>query len=158
MKRSKVYQIGDEEFVELIDSSTSYSEVLRKIGLGTVGGASIKPLKARIEELNLDVSHFSKGSNGGGKVRYDNIEDVLIENSPYKNGSSLKARLIREKILSYLCEECGIKEWNQKPISLQLDHKNGVNNDNRVENLRLLCPNCHSQTNNYAGKNKFKEA
>ena len=153
---SKIYEVEDEVFVYYIDTSASYSEVLRKIGLSTSGGASIKPLKARIEELNLDTSHFSKGVGTGISVKYNDLADVLIANSPYKNMSSLKRRLINEGYLIYKCEECGISEWNCKPISLQLDHINGINNDNSLGNLRLLCPNCHSQTHTYAGKNKFK--
>ena len=68
----------------------------------------------------------------------------------------LKERLVKEKYLEYKCAECGITEWNGKPLSLHLDHINGINNDHRIENLRFLCPNCHSQTNTYAGKNKKK--
>jgi len=65
----------------------------------------------------------------------------------------LKRRLIAEKLLEYKCDQCGLDQfWNNKQISLQLDHINGINNDNRIENLRFLCPNCHSQTTNYAGK------
>ena len=65
-------------------------------------------------------------------------------------------RLISEGRLEYKCEKCGISEWLGEPLSLHLDHKNGVNNDHRIENLRFLCPNCHSQTDTYAGKNKSK--
>jgi 5-methylcytosine-specific restriction endonuclease McrA len=61
---------------------------------------------------------------------------------------------VKENRLEYKCANCGIKEWNNLPLSLQLDHINGVNNDHRLENLRFLCPNCHSQTDTYSGKNK----
>lgn len=62
-----------------------------------------------------------------------------------------------ENLIPYKCMECGLEnEWNNKKISLQLEHKNGINNDNRLENLGFLCPNCHSQTDSYAGKNKKK--
>ena len=66
----------------------------------------------------------------------------------------LKERLVKEGILEYKCAECGISKWNNKPLSLHLDHINGINNDHRIENLRFLCPNCHSQTDTYAGKNR----
>ena len=79
-------------------------------------------------------------------------EQVFCENGTC-NRKYIKKRLLKQKILEYKCEDCGIKDtYNGKPISLQLDHKNGINNDNRVCNLRLLCPNCHSQTPTYAGK------
>ena len=66
----------------------------------------------------------------------------------------MKARLIKEGYIEYKCAICGIKDWLGQPLSLQLDHINGINDDHRLENLRLLCPNCHSQTDTYAGKNK----
>jgi 5-methylcytosine-specific restriction endonuclease McrA len=76
----------------------------------------------------------------------------------YKNTSSLKIRLYNEGLKTKQCEECGIVEWNGSEISFELDHINGVNNDNRIENLRILCPNCHSQTKTFRGKNikKYK--
>ena len=68
--------------------------------------------------------------------------------------TSLKKRILRAGLLKNECYICGLKEWLNKPIVLQLDHINGNNKDNRIENLRLLCPNCHSQTSTWCGKNK----
>jgi Zn finger protein HypA/HybF involved in hydrogenase expression len=88
--------------------------------------------------------------------RSDRIPDlvVFVENSTYAR-HNLKRRIIKQKLIPYECEDCGTgDEWNGKPISLQLEHKNGVHNDNRLENLCFLCPNCHSQSDTYAGKNK----
>lgn len=80
------------------------------------------------------------------------LEKILILGSSY-NRFSLKSRLIQELLLEEKCYECGmLPEWNGKPLCLQLDHINGVANDNRIENLRFLCPNCHSQTLTFAGK------
>ena len=79
-------------------------------------------------------------------------EEVFIVNSTYAR-HNIKKRLIKQKIIEYVCRDCGIDgNWNGKKLSLQLDHINGVNNDNRIENLRFLCPNCHSQTENFSGK------
>lgn len=68
----------------------------------------------------------------------------------------LKEKVIKNKLLKYKCAECGISTWKNKPLVLQLDHINGNNRDNRIENLRLLCPNCHAQTETYCGKNRVK--
>ena len=155
---SKIYDFSDEEFSKIIQESISYSECLRKLGLGTSGGSSRDVLKKRIEELNLSTEHFNRKEalKKAGLKRTDKIplDEILVENSTYANSSRLKLRLIQEGRLEYKCEICGISEWLGKPLSLQLDHKNGKNNDHRLENLRFLCPNCHSQTETYAGRNK----
>ena len=79
-------------------------------------------------------------------------EDVFVENSTYAR-HRLKGRIIQQSLKQYICDDCGLDgNWNGKKLSLQLDHINGVNNDNRLENLRFLCPNCHSQTDNFSGK------
>jgi hypothetical protein len=70
-----------------------------------------------------------------------------------RNRTHLKGRLIRAGILENRCEECGLSEWRGRRLSVHIDHINGVKNDNRLENLRMLCPNCHSQTETYSGKN-----
>lgn len=93
------------------------------------------------------------------KILNNKIELCHILNGDYPNyqTNKLKIRLLLENILEYKCDVCKISEWNNVKITLQLDHKNGINNDHRLENLRLLCPNCHSQTETYAGKNKKKK-
>lgn len=151
-KISKVYQVSDEEFIKIVNNSHSYSDCLRSLGLGTKGGSSTDTLKRRIKELNLSTAHFSRITSGAYQ-RYS-IDEILVENSTYANISSLKKRLINEKILEYKCAICGnTGEWLGKSLNLQLDHINGNNTDHRIENLRFLCPNCHSQTETYAGKN-----
>lgn len=149
--KSKVYQVSDEEFKNIIKNSSSYSECLRTLGLGTRGGSSSDVLKRRIKELNCSTQHF-KGRTTSA-TRYT-LEDILVENSKYTAISALKEKLIKANLLEYKCSKCGISEWQNQPISLQLDHINGINDDHRLENLRFLCPNCHSQTETYAGKNK----
>lgn len=73
-----------------------------------------------------------------------------------KSRATVKRRLIAAGILENRCEWCGISEWRGKPLSIQIDHANGIRNDNRRENLRMLCPNCHSQTETFGAKNRKK--
>ena len=103
---------------------------------------------------NQGAKGTSKAYNNalGPKI---NTQDILDGKHPQYSTRNLKERLIKEGILTKICSECGITdEWNNKPITLQLDHINGVRDDHRLENLRLLCPNCHSQTDTYCGRNK----
>lgn len=82
------------------------------------------------------------------------LSELLVKDRKTSR-THLKTRLIINGLLKYKCRDCGLeKTWNNKPLSLHLEHINGVYNDNRLENLCLLCPNCHSQTPTFAGKNK----
>lgn len=141
--RSKVYSVSDEEFKEIVSNSNSYSDCLRALGLGTRGGSSTDVLKKRINELNCSTNHFHASNKRSANAKYS-LDEILVENSTYANISSLKSRLIREERLEYKCAICGINSWLNQPLALQLDHINGINNDHRIENLRFLCPNCHS--------------
>lgn len=80
------------------------------------------------------------------------IEEILIENSSYQT-NKLRLRLLKEGLKKPICETCNNTEWNGKPIPLEVSHKNGNNSDNRLENLELICPNCHALTDSYRGKN-----
>lgn len=153
-KISKVYMVSDEEFKQIVKNSISYSDCLRALGLTTKGGSSTDVLKRRIKELECDISHFTRSGNKSPYKKYT-LEEIMIENSNYANISVLKKRIINEGVLPYICDFCGnIGEWLGQKMTLQLDHINGINNDHRKENLRFLCPNCHSITDTYAGKNK----
>ena len=153
--KSKVYQVSDEEFKTIIANNYSYSDCLRALGLCTRGGSSTDILKRRIQELNCSTEHFN-GTQTGINKRTRPLEEILVINSDYNSTTNLKKRLLDANLLQYSCAICGISEWQNNPLSLQLDHINGNHSDNRLENLRLLCPNCHSQTNTYAGKSAIR--
>ena len=148
-----------EAFAEAWLSSSSIAQVAKKLGCNTTGGGYVT-LKMAARELGLDDSHMTgQGWNIGwqsnpSKERVIALSDILVEDSTYTTIWRLKRRLLSEGILEYRCYLCGLTEWNGKPITLQLDHINGVHLDHRIENLRLLCPNCHSQTETFAGRNK----
>lgn len=150
---SKIYQVSDEKFIQIVKEADSYSDCLRALGLHTSGGSSTDILKKRIRELNCSIEHFHSKEKVSSNKKYS-LDEILVKNSSYANISRLKIRLVNEKRLEYKCANCGLTEWLGQPISLQLDHINGINNDHRIENLRFLCPNCHSQTETFAGKNK----
>ncbi len=83
------------------------------------------------------------------------LEKVLRE---AKCRNTVKRRLLQAGILKNVCEECGLRDWNGRPLVMQLDHRNGIRNDNRLENLRMLCANCHSQTETYGARNKKRQS
>ncbi len=144
-----------EEFAPVINASRSYSDVARRMGLPT-GHGNRKTVIKYIVKYSLDISHFDAGYESDRKLKKvkRNLNDILVENSNYSNTQSLKKQLFRFGLKTKICEECGQDEiWRGKQISLHLDHINGNNNDNRLENLRILCPNCHAATDTYCNKN-----
>lgn len=92
---------------------------------------------------------------GGSNTKF-RLEDILDGKHPQYQTNKLKKRLINEGVFENVCLQCGISVWNGQELILHLDHINGMPNDHRLENLRLLCPNCHSQTHTWCGKNKVK--
>ena len=153
---SKVYQIDEKTFQKIVKNSTSYTSICKKIGLSPYGSNGRNQIKKRCAQLNISTDHITgkvERINKGEHQKYS-LDEILIENSTYTNRARLKIRLINENRLEYKCAICGnTGMWNNKELVLQLDHINGINNDNRIENLRFLCPNCHSQTNTFSGKN-----
>ena len=147
--------------------SYSLREVLIKAGRAPQGGGSYSLLKKKIQEFNIDISHFtSKGwmkapnrderfPNAGSKEKYS-LDEVFKKNSPVTQ-KILRGYVERHKLLEYKCEKCGCDgNWLDGKISLELHHKDGNNTNNEIKNLEYLCPNCHALTDNYCGKNKKK--
>lgn len=149
---NKIDLLNDEEFTELINKSSCISDVLRELGYSTNGNSwGNKIVSERMDKLNL--SFKNKNSNYKGYISKLSLEEVMTKDSSY-NRTKLKERLFKEGLKEKKCEICGISEWQGKPISLQLHHINGINNDNRLSNLQILCPNCHSQTENFGSRGK----
>lgn len=147
----------------LVRESSSYAEILQKLGLKPYAGGNIQNLKRNIAILGLDTAHFSgQGWNAGKTHKKDarihksySDEEIFSFPSPIKGSiaGTLKPRLIQLGF-PYQCNNCGLKDsWLGKPITIELHHRNGNRLDNRVENLEFLCPNCHSQTDTHRGKN-----
>lgn len=153
---NKIYKLSDEQFVELLKKSSTISEVLFKLGYTVKGNSwGYSQVKRRMDDLNLDYSIF-KGKSAVIKItKLNNVrkEDILKENCKHQR-TVLRRYVIKNNLIPYKCAICGCTEWQGKTLSLELDHINGINNDNRLENLRFLCPNCHSQTSTYGSRNQ----
>lgn len=143
---------SDDELKVAIANSTSLRQVIQKLGLIPVGG-NYATVGKRIKFLELPTNFAGIGWRKGTHtpiVPARPLKEVLVRNSPPYTSHHLKRRLIKEGLLLEQCE-CGLGPlWMDKPLSLHLDHKNGDHHDNRLSNLRLLCPNCHSQTETYS--------
>lgn len=151
---SLITDLSPEELSELVKQSFTFAEVLRALGYKQKGGRPWVNLKNRLKELNIDTSHFKGRGHGTSSTARYTLEEIMVENSWYTNTTTLKNRIVKEGLLEYKCSICGLTEWQGIPIVLQLDHINGMNMDHRIHNIRFLCPNCHSQTDNFCSKNR----
>lgn len=143
-----------EQLQSAVEKSFSYAQVLISLKIKPAGG-NYHTLKKAIKFFNLDASHFTGRGWSKNKTFSPkrNINEYLNNSFPIKS-YKLKHRLFREGILEHKCSICGIEEWLGKKISLELDHINGNHLDNTLSNLRILCPNCHSQTDTFRSKKR----
>jgi 5-methylcytosine-specific restriction endonuclease McrA len=144
----------DAEVAKAVASSRSLAQVLS--GLGVRPGGNQGRLSSRVEQLRLDTSHFVGQAWRRGAstptVPPRPLEELLVV-GPLPRTNALKKRLIAEGLRQHKCEICLRDTWSGHPIPLELDHINGRRDDNRLVNLRILCPNCHAQTPTYRGRN-----
>jgi len=148
-------EASDDEIHNAVARSHSYAQALVALSLAP-GGRIQSQFKKRVQSLGLDTSHFwGRGwrrGNSAPVVAPTPLDDFLVEGR-FCNSGHLRRRLLASRRKEARCEICGGTRWNDKPIPLELDHINGRREDNRLTNLRLLCPNCHAQTPTYRGRN-----
>jgi hypothetical protein len=145
-----------DRFSQAVADNISIGGVLKQLGCG-VSGTNYLRVHNMVRDLQLDTSHWLGAAYLRGKHHSWTpaipLSEILVERSTYTDRMRLKRRLVAAGLVPYACADCGISEWRGHILILQLDHVNGVGDDNRIENLRLLCPNCHSQTSTYCGRN-----
>ena len=148
-----------ENLQEAVNKSKSMADVIRHFGLKPSGGSN-GWLKTLTKRYDIDTSHFVGKAHNKGKVsnKRKNAKEILVKTGKMQHGWKLRRALL-EIGRKYECDECLLwpDEWNNKPLNLVVDHINGDNTDHRPINLRFLCPNCHSQTDTYAGKNNKRK-
>lgn len=163
-KTSIIWTINKNKLQDILDNSFTYREVLIKLGIDKRSqGTYNRRLHKRIEEEKINLDQFNINCKNfrldlSKKLIQFNAysdQEVFCKNSKVSSGS-VKQRILSRNLIAYQCLGCGCgREWNGKTISLHLDHINGDSKDHRLENLRFLCPNCHSQTETY-GTKRFK--
>ena len=150
----KYETLKKEDLQKIINECSSISEVLKKIGLKP-SGSNHTSLSKYLEENNFDTKTLVGRSiyRGQKHLNSKTLFEWLTENGT-EDSNKIKLKLFNSGIKQEKCEVCGITEWMGKKLTFELHHINGDNRDNRIENLQLLCPNCHAQTDNYRGRKK----
>lgn len=151
------HEYAIDKLIENADKCVNMLDLCHKMGIDSVGGEDYKEIRQLSQELGIELKFTYKRNTMCNYHPRIETKDILVKDSTYKNATKLKNRLIEEGIKEYRCERCKNTEWEGMPIPLQIHHINGVHNDNRLENIQLLCPNCHSLTDTYAGKNANKK-
>jgi len=138
----------DKQLTTAVKENSSLSAVLRAIGLRP-GGGNFKLVRGHIDRLGLDMTHFHLDISGLMR-KSRSFHEIFCVHSPVV-GTKLRSHVLKHGVLPYVCTECeNTGTHNGRKLILQLDHINGVHDDARVDNLRFLCPNCHTQTPTYA--------
>ena len=151
--RAKIDNFSKEELEKWVEKSNNFIELAKNLGYISLTGNVSKVIKRRLDEYKINYTHFSLIPSN---LEKRNFENSFCENS---NASSSYIREHYKKDFTtektYYCFICGQKPfWNNKPLTLTLDHINGIHNDNRLENLRWVCPNCDRQLDTFGSKNK----
>ena len=149
---------GEKEAREAVAESHSYSEVLRRLGMRPAGGNHALLKKYLDDVWRIPTEHFDSGASVRRRPRTARpLSEVLVKGSTYSR-ANLKDRLFREGLKDRNCEMCGQGEcWKGRWMSLILDHVNGVPDDNRIENLRIVCPNCAATLDTHCGRKNRRD-
>ena len=143
---AKWRQLSEEAFAQLVKESKSFYELAEKIGYSRSGGGTQEALKRVVKERNLDVSHFTGQGWNKGNYDYSTFSNCSLK----KNGKTTLSAIIN--LRGRKCEQCGSTEWLGQPINLEIHHIDGNHSNNELDNIQLLCPNCHSYTDNFCGR------
>lgn len=159
-RTSKLWTIPKETYIELLNKYDTFSNILRATNTIPHGG-NVHTLKKVLTYYELDYSKISSGLNNRKGTTHAHVvlaDDELFTENNVHSRSAVKKRILKNNLIPYKCEQCGQGPlWNGKKLVLVLDHINGIYNDNRLENLRFLCPNCNAQQETFCGKHlKFK--
>ena len=145
---SLLSECSQEQFVGIVKESFSIAECEKKLGYNSYSGSVAVMIRKKIKDLGLDTSHFAKQPG-----QYRSPENIFIEHSTASQ-STLRKYYVAGNYTPYICSICGQEPmWNGKELTLILDHKNGINNDDRLENLHWVCPNCNQQLDTTGSKN-----
>jgi hypothetical protein len=148
-------KLTDEQLRKAVAERVSVRDIIQALGLRPCGG-NYTTVNRRVAELGLSTSHWLGQAYLRGKshsYRPPRPLDQILRVGTRVKTSQLKKRLIRAGLLDAVCSSCGLTEWLGKSIPLELDHIDGDNENNGIENLRIVCPNCHALTPTYRGKN-----
>jgi predicted RNA-binding Zn-ribbon protein involved in translation (DUF1610 family) len=159
IKRERINQFTKEQLQEAAKNSCSYRGVLRYLGVPARSGGRLTRIGERLKSEGIDIGHFRhNGANYGVNHRGGwaklSAKDILVyHRSKFKEQPARLKKALLEIGRKYECIKCGLKEWEGKSLVLDVHHYNGDSLDNRPENIDFMCPNCHSQTDNYGAKN-----